>query len=355
MTWEVHYDGAPMVVQSAIWSGDITQPARTLEVSFVNTVDGRKKAVPVELGKELRLYSNGRELFRGLTFKHNINDRGIMSVTAYDDNIYLAKNQDTQIFRGMKASAIAQKLCKQFGIAVGKIDDTGYVIPKLVLRNKSIWDMMITALTVTQKQTGRRFFICSKEGKFNLLSRKEQPVRWVLENGVNILDASYSQSIEELRTQIKVTGGDDKKKPLVAVVKNDALIKRFGIMQHLESADSDKTRSQIEQLAKQLLKDLGTIHDEATVNALGIDTVYAGVGVYVQESMTEIIGGYYVSTDSHTFESGKHTMSLTLSATDDLPTLKYDPPLEDKPKKKRKKRKGRKSVVDEILKKTPRA
>ncbi|WP_232696182.1 XkdQ/YqbQ family protein [Brevibacillus daliensis] len=347
--WEVWYDDAPIHVQSANWSGDITGPARKLDVSLVNTTDGRRKAFPIELGKELRLYSDGKELFRGLSFTHQIDDRGNMSVTAYDDNIYLTKNQDTQIFRNMTASAIVKKLCGEFGVPVGQIDDTGYVIPKLVLRDKTLWDMMITALTVTQKQTGRRYFICSKEGKLHLLARKEQPVRWVLENGVNLLSASYSQSIEDMRTQVKVIGGDEKKKQYVAVVKNEELIKRFGIMQHLENADNDATKSQVEQLAKQLLKDLGTINDDASIEALGISEVYAGTGVYVQESMTEIIGGYYVSVDSHTFEGAKHTMSLTLSATDDLPTIEYEPPPEPKEKKK-KGRKGRESVVDKIFK-----
>lgn len=336
MNVQVIYEGTPLLVERATWSGDVTQAARKLDVSLVNTVDGRTQAMRIEHGKELRLIYDGRELFRGVVFAHRIDDHGMMTVTAYDENTYLTRNYDTRKFAKMTASGIVKRLCNDFGIATGTIADTGYVIPKLVLRDKSIWDMMTIALTYSRKQTGRRFFIYSREGKLYLSERKDAVVRWVLENGRNITSASYSQSIEDMRTQVKVIGGDPEKKPIIATVKNDALIKRFGIMQHLENVDPDMTRSQVEQRAKQLLAELGTVDDDARVDALGNPEVVAGAAVYVRESMTGIVGGFYVSTDSHTFANGNHTMSLTLSATDDLPTMEYEPPPEPKQRKKAK-------------------
>lgn len=324
MKIEVLYDGSPLLVDRVTWSGDVTQAARKLEVSFVNTTDGRTQVRRIEHGKELRFLYNGSELFRGVVFVHRIQDSGMMTVTAYDENTYLTRNYDTRKFTGMTASAIVKRLCNDFAIETGTIADTGYVIPKLVLRDKSIWDMMITALTYSRKQTGRRFFIYSREGKLHLSERKDAVVRWVLENGRNITSASYSQSIEDMRTQVKVIGGDPEKKPIIATVKNDALIQRFGIMQHLENVDPDMTRSQVEQRAKQLLDELGTIEDDAQVQALGNPEVTSGSAVYVRESMTGIVGGFYISNDSHTFANGSHTMSVTLSATDDLPTMEYE-------------------------------
>lgn len=344
----VMYDGTELTtVTSVTWSGDIKQAARKIDVRLRNTADGRNQTQKFEHGRELRLLNDGKELFRGVLFAFNVNARGDTTLTAYDENTYLTRNKDTRVLRNLTASAIIRQLCAEFGIPTGEIADTGYVIPKLILRDKTIWDMMITALTVTQKQTGRRYFIISHEGKLNLLARKEQAVRWVIENGVNLIGASYSQSIEDMRTQIKVIGGDPEKKPLVAVAKNDALIKRYGTMQHLENVDSDMTASQIRQLAEQRLKDLGTIDDEASVESLGIDEVTAGTGVYVRESMTGLFGGYYVTADTHTWEGGTYRMNLTLSATDELPTLEYDEPPETKRKKKGKG--GETDVIDQIF------
>ncbi|MEF2967470.1 hypothetical protein V3851_16710 [Paenibacillus sp. M1] len=330
MSWSVAYKDPKQnvqldpIVKSVNWSGDIKQAARKLVVEISNTRDLRKLFMTFEKGAELRLILNGKqELFRGVLFADQINAKGQMTLTAYDENIYLTKSTDTKIFRGQSASAIVSKLCSEFSIPTGEIQDTGYVIPKLVFREKTLFEMMVTALTETQKQNGQHFWITSREGKLELRARKEQKGKWVLENGVNVLDASYSQSIEETRTQTKVIGGDGEKKEISATAKDGELIKRFGIMQHLEKPDKDMTRSQMEQRAKQLLKDLATIEDEARIECLGISDVVSGSCVYVREAVTGILGGYYISSDEHRFENGSHTMSLTLSATDDIPKMEY--------------------------------
>jgi hypothetical protein len=312
------------VVSTVEWSGDVMQPCRTLNVSLTNTLDGRKRIFTFEKGAEIRFYNAGTELFRGVIFADEISRDGKHSITAYDENVYLTKSIDTRKFTNMKASDIVRRLCSDFGIPVGSIADTGYVIPKLILRDKSLYDMILTALTETKKHTGRRFILLNKGGKLVLQERKAQVTQFILENGVNIISARYSQSIEDMKTQVKVIGGDHDKNPIVATVKNDVLVKKFGVMQHLENADSKLTKSQIEQLARQLLKEHGTIADEATVEAIGIDSVIAGTSVYVKEPLTGIMGGYYVITDSHRYENGTHTMSITLSATDELPTLEYE-------------------------------
>jgi hypothetical protein len=312
------------VVSTVEWSGDVMQACRTLNVSLTNTLDGRKRLFTFEKGAEIRLYNASTELFRGVIFADEISSDGKHLITAYDENVYLTKVIDTRKFVKAKASDIVRRLCSDFGIPVGSIADTGYVIPKLILRDKTLYDMIITALTETKKHTGRRFILLNKGGKLVLQERKAQVTQFIIENGVNIISARYSQSIEDTKTQVKVIGGDSDKNPIVVTVKNDALIKKFGVMQHLENADSKLTKSQIEQLARQLLKEHGTIDDEATVEAIGIDSVIAGTSVYIKEPLTGIVGGYYVITDSHRFENGTHTMSITLSKTDELPELEYE-------------------------------
>lgn len=330
MNWSVVYIESGVqtfldpIVKSVRWSGDSKQASRKLVVELSNTADMRSRLQMPEKGNELRLMmGEKKELFRGVIFADSIDAEGQMSLTAYDENIYLTKNKDTKIFRSMKASDVVRKLCSEFSVDMGEIKDTGFVIPKLVFRDKTLFEMMVMALTETRKQTGEQFYLTSREGKLHLLPRKEQEVKWVLENGVNILGASYSQSIEELKTQIKVAGGDNKKKEMTASAKDAELIQRFGIMQHLEKPDQGMTRSQMEQRAKQLLKEMGTIDDEAHIECLGIDEVVSGSAVYVKESMTGILGGYYVSSDDHSFEGGTHKMSLTLSAADELPKMEY--------------------------------
>ncbi|MFB9328608.1 hypothetical protein ACFFSY_21955 [Paenibacillus aurantiacus] len=323
MSWSIVYEGKEDsvylddIVKSVRWSGDISQPSRKLSVNLANTSNGRDRLIEIEKGRGMMLLLDKKELFRGVIFADSIDSDGQMSITAYDENIYLSKNKDTRIFRNMTASAIIKKLCGEFSIPAGDIEDTGYVLPKQIFRDKTLYDMMTTALNESAKQNGLRFYLASRQGKLMLLARKKQEKIWMLENGTNLLSASYSQSIEQMRTQIKVMGGDPKKKAQSATAKDAELIRRFGLMQHLEKPEQEMTKSQLEQRAKQLLKDMGTIEDEAKIDCIGIAEVTAGVVVAVQEGMTGIEGAYYVATDEHTFEGGVHKMSLTLSASDD--------------------------------------
>ncbi|MFH5187078.1 hypothetical protein ACHHV8_33345 [Paenibacillus sp. TAB 01] len=319
------------IVNSITWSGDITQAFRKLDVTLTNTINGKEQAVDLQLGKELRLLDNDNELFRGIIFQHTIDAKGKMSVTAFDENIYLTKNTDSRKFISMTASSILRELCGQFNIPVGEIADTEYVIPKLILRDKTIWDMIVTALTETRKQTGRRFLLSARKGAVQLTERGSKITDWVLEDTTNLLTASYSLSIEELRTKIKVIGGDEDKNPLEAYAENTELIAKYGLLQHLERAPSDLNLSQIEQLAAQLADEHGKIKDDASVEAIGNVEVISGSAVYVKDALTRIVGAFYVNSDSHTFENGTHKMSLTISGDENLPQLAYEQPGESAP------------------------
>ncbi|TLS53397.1 hypothetical protein FE782_03755 [Paenibacillus antri] len=318
----VVYNGLTVdpIVQSVTWSGEVHAAARRVDIAISNTIDGDTQAIPFEVGRELTVLYDGTEIFRGVIFETFIDINGQATVRAYDENIYLTKNTDSKAFVKVTASEIIRKLCVDFGIPVGTIADTGYVIPRLLFRDQTLWEMMTIALTDSRKQNGRRFYLYSRNGLLNLTERKDMAVKGTIEAGYNILGASYIQSIEDTRTSVKIIGGNDEA-PIVATQEDPEMKSLFGTMQHLEYVDGDATKSQVEQLAKQRLKDLAVIDDEASVDALGNIDVVAGAAVYVREPMTGIVGAYYVSADVHTFEGGVHRMNLTLTATDDLPTL----------------------------------
>lgn len=313
------------LVESLSWSGDVNRAYRSIDVRLANAYYGRyTRLVGIRLGGEVRLYNYGKELFRGRVFQDEIDNHGRHRFVAYDPNIYLVKNADARKFKKVKASDIVKRLCNDFGVPIGSIEDTGYVIPKLYFQDGStLWDMMITALTETEKHTGKRFFIINRQGRLELRRRSKHVSFWVVENGRNILEASYSRSIEDLKTQVKVVGGNDKRE-FTATVKNDDLIKEFGRLQHYERfSDKDITSAQVKQKASTLLKQLGTIDDVGVITALGNDEVISTTAVYVREETTRMTGAYYVASDNHIFTAGTHTMSLTLSATDELPRLEY--------------------------------
>jgi hypothetical protein len=353
------------LVVDVSWTGDITACFRQLDVKLNNTRDGQKPILRFEKGKELRFIKDGIELFRGIIFKDDISEKGEHSITAYDENVYLTKSTDTKKYTKIKASAIIRDLCNEFGVPIGNIVDTKYVIPRLILKDKSLWEMMGEALTLTTKMMGTKYVIYSKEGKLYCTERVQNRTQWVLEDGVNITGASYSQSIEDMATQVEISGtypvgkagsgakrdaepdwdkmkysweepnpdesqeppppdpagtsGDTQQDvPYSILRKNNSLISKFGIMQKVEDVSGEGAKARAEQRAAQILKEQGTIKDEARVDALGIHEVTSGKTVLIKQEMTGIRGVYYVITDQHTFSSGNHTMSVSIASSDDV-------------------------------------
>lgn len=306
-------------VESATYEGHSEKPNRTLSLSLMNTTNGRVKAFITNPGDTVQFYVDGKREFVGVIFDSNISDKGSQTLTCFDRNIYLLKNNDSRIFRNKKASDIIKTLAKDFGIPVGTIEDTGYVIPTLALRNQSINDMISKALTLTRKQTNKRFFLTNADGKLQLKQHKNNVNPWVIEAGANLTSAGYSLSIEDTITQVKAIGGKDNK--LTHSVKSIPSQKLYGIMQHIEEMDEKATASQVKQRAETLLKELNVINDQANVSALGIIEVITGSGIYVREPMTGLLGGYYVTSDIHTFSNGMHTMDLKISKSLEMPVI----------------------------------
>lgn len=314
---------APLIVRVK-WSGDIMQAARKLEVELSNTIGGKFRTFDVQEGAEIVFIHRDVELFRGVLFSDKINNMGKHTFVAYDANTYLVRNEDTVKLLKETGDAFIRRMCAKFGIPVGHIASMGYVIPKMIFRDVTLWDMFTMVITETRRRTGKIFVISCENGRFCLRERKTNAIQWVLENGVNLLEAEYERSIEDTRTAVKVTGENKKKKEIVATVSNPALVKIYGMMQHVEDVSGESTQAQLDTLARELLKQLGTIDDAASVKALGKADVFAGKAVYVKETMTQIIGGYYVATDKHEFFGNYHEMEVKLSATDELPQMDYD-------------------------------
>lgn len=306
-------------VESATTEGHVEKPNRSFALSLMNTADGRSKAIKVNTGDAVKFYVDGVREFVGIVFDASIDESGKHTLTCYDRNIYLLKSNDTRAFRNKKASDIIKSLAKDFGIPLGTIEDTGYVIPTLILREHSLFDMMNKALVLTRKQTGKRFFLTSTDGKLQLKRHVNNINPWVIEAGANLISAGYSISVEETKTQVKVTGGKANK--LTHSVKSVSSQKLYGIMQHIEEMDEKATSSQVKQRAETLLKELNVINDQANIYAVGIIDVKTGSGIYVREPMTGIAGGYYVSSDIHTFTNGMHTMELEISKSLEMPNV----------------------------------
>ncbi|MED4399768.1 NlpC/P60 family protein [Metabacillus fastidiosus] len=315
------------IIQDISISGDVAKSCRTCEIAFKNTSDGRSRLIDIKMGKEIRILYNKNELFRGIIFNNDRNERGEETITVYDPNVYLSKNSDVIKENNITASELIKKLAKSFGIKIGRIDNTGHKIPKLYIAGKTLYDMIIIALTETQKATGQRYMLRNNKGALELIAVKTA-TKWLrVEGGRNLISASYKESIDEVKTKVKITSGDEFNPTQTAVAGGTS---EYGTMQHYEHNSDTNNATNIQTLANQLLNAWNKPKTEMDVETLGVADIVSGIAIIVQNALTGLKGSFFVLADNHRFTAdGVHTMSLKISKTLDLPYQEYEPPQEN--------------------------
>lgn len=310
-------------VSNITFSGDSNKFNTQISLTVQASTDGRIPALYVDVGDKLSYNVDGINQFVGIVFSTDIDSSGARSITAYDTNIYLAKSSDSRIFTNIKASDIVRILANDFGVSLGQIDDTGYIIPYLKFSEKSLTEMINTALQITFNQLGVRYFVGNNVGNLTLIRASSTPTQYIFKDSSNLINASLSRSIEDLATQVKVIGGV-KGKESVVVSRNDINRSRYGVLQIVESLDESATASQVKQRADTLLKESSEVSEQLTVDVLEVSEIRVGSAVYISSKNTNTSSGYFVTSFSKNYSGGTRTMSLELSKTRELPQITID-------------------------------
>ena len=313
---EQGYD-VTQLVEQVKWKGRKGSSSRTLAVTLIDD-DGSKHArsgIDVEQGHQCIFSYDGVELFRGIIMSQTQSNQKKLQFTAYDNGIYLANNKDTFCYENKTASDVFRDCCTRFGLPMGEVASCSYKIPELTKSKTTAFDAIADALSLDFDATGIRHYVASSKGKLSLLTRRENILQWVIEVGQNITSYSYSRSIEDIKTRVKMVS---KEGTTVAEKSNAELEKKIGIFQEIDQPDESLTTAQVNDLIESIMEEKGTPERTLTVEAMGIAEVISGIGVYIIIPELEISRTFYVDEDTHTFEDNKHTMSLKLNYANDL-------------------------------------
>jgi len=297
------------VVSSISWGGDVREAARMLEMEIAYGRDEYTPKYIPPLGSVIMLKNDNKELFRGVVWDVRRGTQGTAQVTCFDHAIYLTHNVSTYKFVNMTPEAIITKICNDFGIQVGNLAPTGVNLSKLIVRDHSLYDMAVVALTEATKRNGKKYHLIMRQGKLNTEEKGQQVVNWLIMEGQNLIEASRSESLEDMKNRVVIVGDQDQ---VLADLQNADLIKQYGMLQEYKRESNIKL-GEAQVMAQNLLAELAKVSQELELTSLGIDEVEAGTSVEVLETLTGITGQYYVLADQHSLQNGIHTMRLVLS------------------------------------------
>lgn len=305
------------LVEKITWKGRKGSSSRSLKAVLIDD-DGYKHArseIDVEEGHQCLFSYNGTELFRGIIMSQTQTQRKKLTFTAYDCGIYLANNKDTFVYENKTATEIFKDVCTRFGMPTGEVASCTYTIPELTKSKTTAFDAISDALSLDYDATGIRHYVSSDKGKISLLTRRENILQWVIEVGQNLSTYSYTKSIEDIKTRVKLVS---KEGTTLAEESNSSLESKIGVFQDIDVPDESLTTAQIKALVSSMLEEESTPERTLTVEAVGIPEVISGIGVFIIIKALGLSRTFYVDEDSHVFEDNKHTMTLKLNYANDL-------------------------------------
>lgn len=291
ITWETERKGSPGKLSFTVIKDEI-----------INFQEGNAVVLKVD----------GVNVFYGFVFKKNRDKDHHIKVTAYDQLRYL-KNKDTITYKNSTASDLIKMIAQDYNLQLGTIEDTNFIIAERVEENRTLFDMILTALDLTLTNKKTMYVLYDDFGKLSLQSLENLKTTILIneETGENF---DYTSSIDEnTYNQIKIQyDNEETGKKETYIAKDSSHINEWGLLQYY---DTVKRVENAQAKADALLELYNAKTRNLKIsNALGNVTVRAGKLVIVMLNLGDIeVGNYFlVEKCKHTFKNNEHLMDLTL-------------------------------------------
>ncbi|MEH6940773.1 XkdQ/YqbQ family protein [Bacillus sp. JJ722] len=263
----------------------------------------------VSIGDLIILKNNNTELFRGIVVSEKSAGRSPRSYVCFDFAFYLNKSKIIKQFNKHTASNAIQEVLREFNIP-NKVVSIPTKI-STIYKDKVVSDIIKDILSQATKELGIKYRMEMRGGTLVIEKQKDLYVKARVDL---IGNPSRSQSIEEMKNSIVIVSGDEKVTKVVAKAKDNKNIKKYGLLQDVQSVDQ-KDIAKAQNIANQTLKELNVIKEDNSIELLGDDNVRAGRLLKVNEPITGIVGTYLITDCKQSLNNGIRKMSLTLGVT----------------------------------------
>ena len=301
---------APTVLEDVIWETE--RKGVPGKLSFKCLFDENNI---FEEGDLVTVRYKGNKIFYGFIFSMSRDKNNIISVVAYDQLKYL-KNKDVFRYENKKASEVIKVLAEDFKLQVGDIEDTGFIIPKRLEDNVSLFDIILTALGITLQNTKKMYVLYDDFGKLTLKDVEKMKLNILIDDGTSE-NFSYKSSIENSANQIKLVKSNEKAgKREIYIAKDSSNINKWGVLQHFDKlGEKENGEMKADALLKLYNRKFKTL---IMKNVFGDTRVRAGSSVVVNLDLgdTKVKNYMLVEKVKHTFKFQEHFMDLTLRGAD---------------------------------------
>lgn len=262
-------------------------------------------------GNIIRVKYDNEVYFLGYIFKLSYTAYTEYGILAYDPLRYLKANE-TYVFENVTASSALTQICGEFKLPTGQIEDTRYILPRMIFDDKCILDILADILTVTLRNTGELFILKSNDGKIELKNIKNTITDFVVDPESTLLEYSFDRSIDDdTYNQIKlIRDNKDTGKREIYIAKDSETIQKWGLLQYYEKVDDGLNAAQIRDKVNGLLSLKNRVLKTLTgVRVLGDARLRAGHMVFLNLPKRGIYGYLLCTKATHNFTNDAHTVT----------------------------------------------
>ncbi len=300
-------------VTTACWTTQRTGSPGKFTFTYLRTPQSK-----IEEGDIVRFSADGELQFYGWVFKRGLDRWGPVDVTCYDRLRYLKAN-NSYSFYNQSAADIIKQICEDLQVSVGKLADTGYALPSLVMQDKSCIDIINTAIQKTLLNTGTVFVFYDSGDGVALQSAADMKSSYIIGEKSLMTNYHYDTSIDsqtynsiKLVRPNKTTG-----KAEVFLRKDSDSIARWGMLQFYQKVDEAANDAQVKEQARVSLEYYNRVLQQLRFSSLGVNSLRAGQLLMV--NLSDLDGEpfqKYVMLEkvAHTWENDSHTMELEAKA-----------------------------------------
>lgn len=307
------YDATPILADSVEWYASVMGKAGRLKFKVVR--DGIVNFVE---GDKVSLYIDTILRFSGFVMTKERTSEQIISVTAYDQMFYLVRNKATYVFLNKGVKDILQTIGADYGLQVGEVSDSGWKIPQRIEEGETLMDILLSALDICGKQTGKEYFLFDKAGRLTIKERKEMEAETVLRCDGGISDYTYRTDISQdtyNAVRLYHAGRKETERKAWETERADKVAK-WGRLQYYKRVPYTMNSGQLKELAENILREKCRVVKRLTItNINGDEMLYAGNSIWLEiPDLAEIslMGRALIEGCTHRFADGAHTMELEI-------------------------------------------
>jgi hypothetical protein len=289
------------------WSGSIDSPSRQVQFSYPVSLDINIPRYAISEGNGVLLYDDeGKEIFRGYVFRREItSSSNTMTVTCFDGLIYLIKSQGSYNFKATTPSKAMSVISQDTGLTVATVTDGDVLVKVDPMIGTPYLDCIHTIYQRVAEKTGKKYIPRMVQGSLHIIAKGSITSNKVYMGNRDILDSSYVSHIEDTVNQVLVVDSESGNPVQLYPGENRD---KWGVLQAIYSKSKDDTDWY--NKAKSLLKGLTR---QGSITMLGDVNRLAGNGIKVYDTVSGLTTSLYIDSDSHSWENGLYTTSLSLN------------------------------------------